>query len=238
MKNAIVIGASSGIGKALVELLLKKGWKVGITGRRLPLLEELKATAPGRVHCHYQDIQDVTASPKAIAQLWSVFEKIDLVIVSSGMAHLNSSLKWELEKESIQTNVVGTARVYQFVYEQFKVQGYGHLVGISSIASIRGNRHSPSYGASKAFQANYLEALRCMSKKHKHNIDITDIQPGFVDTAMAKGDGLFWVAAVDKAARQILHAIEQKKRKVYVSRRWGGIAFLLKRLPAWLYERI
>lgn len=238
MKNAIVIGATSGIGKALTTCLLKKGWQVGITGRRLALLNELKTTAPDQVICQSQDIQDLEESPKAITQLWSVLGKIDLVIVSSGMAHLNRNFQWDPEWESIQTNVVGTARVYQQVYDHFKVQGYGHLVGISSIASIRGNRHSPSYGASKAFQANYLEALRCMSKKQKQNIDITDIQPGFVDTAMAKGEGLFWVASTEKAAHQMLRAIQRKKRKVYVSKRWSIIALLLKILPSTLYERI
>lgn len=238
MKNAIIVGASSGIGKALAKLLLEKGWTLGITGRRTPLLEELKATAPDRVYCQQQDVQDLEKSSKALSNLWNEMKTIDLVIVSSGMANLNRNLAWDPERESIQTNVMGTARVYQFVYDQFKDQGHGHLVGISSIASIRGNRHSPSYGASKAFQANYLEALRCMSKKQRHNIAITDIQPGFVNTAMAKGNGLFWVAPVEKAARQILQAIQRKKRKAYVSKRWKIIARILKGMPAWGYEKI
>lgn len=238
MKNAIIVGASSGIGKALAELLLKEGWSVGVTARRMALLKELKTIAPQRVYCQQQDIQDLEESPKALKRLWNKMKTIDLVIVSSGMANLNRKLTWELEWESIQTNVVGTTRVYQFIYDQFKVQGQGHLVGISSIAAIRGNRHSPSYGASKAFQANYLEALRCMSKKQKHNIAITDIQPGFVNTAMAKGDGLFWVVPVEKAAQQMAKAIFRKKRKVYISKRWEIIARILKIIPPWAYEKI
>lgn len=238
MKKAIIVGATSGIGKAMAELLLKSGWAVGITGRRKDLLEELKSTSPDHVFCQQHDVQALEESPKALQNLWDKMGSIDLVIVSSGMAHLNGNLKWNLEWDSIQTNVVGIARVYQFVYDKFKIQQWGHLVGISSIAAIRGNRHSPSYGASKAFQANYLEALGCMSKKQKHNIEITDVQPGFVNTAMAKGDGLFWVVPVEKAAGQIFHAIQRKKRKVYISKRWKIIATVLKGLPSWAYEKI
>ena len=83
-------------------------------------------------------------------------------------------------------------------FQSLKKQGYGHLVGISSIASLRGNRHCPSYSASKAFQANYLETLRCIAKNEKIDIKITDIQPSFVDTPMAKGDGLFGLPLLKK----------------------------------------
>jgi short-subunit dehydrogenase len=70
------------------------------------------------------------------------------------------------------------------------------------------------------------------------SITITDIQPGFVDTAMAKGDGLFWVAPTQKAARQIYKAIQQKKKKVYITKRWAIIAWLLRIMPDFIYNKI
>ena len=70
---------------------------------------------------------------------------------------------------------------------------HGHIVGISSIAAIRGNGDAPAYNASKAFVSNYLEGIRQKVSKLNLNITVTDIQSGFVDTAMAKGEGLFWV---------------------------------------------
>jgi short-subunit dehydrogenase len=96
----------------------------------------------------------------------------------------------------------------------FKKQGHGHLVNISSIAGLIGNGEAPSYNATKAFQINYLEGLRLNAYKSRVNIHVTDVRPGFVDTDMAKGDGLFWVAPVEKAAQQIFTAIK-RKRKVY-----------------------
>ena len=67
---------------------------------------------------------------------------------------------------------------------------------------------------------------------------VTDIRPGFVDTAMATGDGIFWLVPLEKAAQQIFSAIKRKKRVAYISKRWSLIAFVLKILPAWLLKKI
>ena len=67
---------------------------------------------------------------------------------------------------------------------------------------------------------------------------VTDIQPGFVDTKMSKGPGKFWVAPVNRAARQIVRALEKKKWRVYITRRWWIIAKLFKWIPDFIYHRI
>ena len=69
-------------------------------------------------------------------------------------------------------------------------------------------------------------------------VTVTDVRPGFVDTAMAKGDGLFWVSTANKAARQIYDAILHKKSRVYVTKRWQIIAWVLTLLPDFLYNRL
>jgi short-subunit dehydrogenase len=83
-----------------------------------------------------------------------------------------------------------------------------------------------------------MEGLYMKSKKMKANIFVTDIQPGFVDTKMARGNGQFWVAPVKKAASQIVEAIDKKKWRAYITRRWWLIAQLMKWAPGWLYHRI
>jgi short-subunit dehydrogenase len=122
--------------------------------------------------------------------------------------------------------------------KQFIKQGSGHLVGISSIASIRGGRAAPSYNASKAYESNYLEGLRQKVKNMALPITVTEIIPGFVDTAMAKGEGIFWSAPPHKAAVQIFEAIGAKKSKAYITKRWSVIAWFLKLLPSFIYERL
>ena len=97
------------------------------------------------------------------------------------------------------------------VIQLFERQDMGHFVAISSIAGIRGSKIAPAYNASKAYQINYLEGLRQKAKRINKPVFVTDIRPGFVDTNMAKGEGLFWVASKERAAKQIFEIIKKRK---------------------------
>lgn len=119
----------------------------------------------------------------------------------------------------------------------FKAQGHGHLVNISSIASLRGGGIAPSYNASKAFQAIYFEGLRINADMARLPIHVTDIRPGFVDTDMTKGQRMFWLASPEKAARQIFQAITRKKRVAFITARWSLIAWLMKVMPYGIYRK-
>ena len=231
MKNALIIGASSGIGKVLAKILVADGYKVVITGRRKELLEEVKATNPNKYIVKTHDVTQLKASEDLFEILKKELKTIDLIVYSSGVGAPNYNLEWEKEIPTLQTNVIAATKIYGLAYNFFRAQGYGHLVGISSIASIRGNRHAPAYFASKAFQANYLESLWMKGKRSKAQIYVTDIQPGFVNTAMALGD-TFWMASVAKATQQIYTAIKKKKRRAYITKRWQLIAIVLKLVPA------
>ena len=238
MKNAIVFGATSGIGKSLTEILVNEGYQVAITGRRLELLVALKNKFPNQILVKQNDIQDVKDVEKIFLEIVAEFETIDLVIQSSGVGFINPKLEWNHEEQSINTNVLGVTKLYTLAYILFKNQQFGHLVGISSIASLRGNRAAPVYFASKAYQKAYLESLYIKTKSIKSKkVFITDIRPGFVDTAMALGDGVFWLVPLEKAVKQIHTAIKKKKRVAYISKRWRLIAWVLKIAPAWLLKK-
>ena len=238
MKNAIVFGATSGIGKSLTEILVNDGYQVAITGRRLALLVALKNKFPNQILVKQNDIQDVRDVEKIFHEIVEEFETIDLVIQSSGVGFINPKLEWNYEEQSINTNVLGVTKLYTLAYRLFKNQQFGHLVGISSIASLRGNRAAPVYFASKAYQKAYLESLYIKTKSIKSKkVFITDIRPGFVDTAMALGDGVFWLVPLEKAVKQIHTAIKKKKRVAYISKRWRLIAWVLKIAPAWLLKK-
>ena len=239
MKTAIVFGATSGIGKEISELLLKDGYKVAITGRRLEKLEALKNQYSNQVYVAQNDIQKVDEVEKVFNDILKEFTTIDLIIQSSGVGHINPSLAWSMEEETIHTNVVGVTKLYDLSFNLFRKQGFGHLVGITSIASIRGNRGAPAYFSSKAYQKAYLESLYMKTKTIKSNkVFITDIRPGFVDTAMALGHGVFWMVPLEKAAKQIYTAIKKKKRVAYISKRWRLIAFVLKIAPSRLLKKM
>lgn len=231
MKNAIIFGASSGIGKELANLLVNDGYKVVITGRRQDLLNNIKQTNSEKYIVKVQDVTDLNSCETIFKEIVEELKPIDLVVYSSGIGDANYTLDWEKEMPTLQTNVLAAVKIYGLSYNLFHKQGYGHLVGISSIASIRGNRHAPAYFASKSFQANYLESLWMKGKRSKAKIYVTDIQPGFVDTPMALGN-TFWMASLEKATKQIYSAVKKKKRRVYITRRWRLIALILKVVPA------
>ncbi|MBX2856829.1 MAG: SDR family NAD(P)-dependent oxidoreductase [Rhodobacteraceae bacterium] len=238
MKTAVIIGASSGIGAALADVLSANGYRLGLTGRRLPMLEQVKARLPNEALVQQMDVTDVSRAETQFLELVQQLGRVDLVIISAGVGHLNPDLDVGLEMETIQTNVNGFTVLSTAAFKHFTEQGRGHLVGLSSIAALRGGAAAPAYNASKAYISNYLEALRVRAAKQGLDIAVTDIRPGFVDTDMAQGEGLFWVASPETAAAQIYRAIQTKQRCAYVTKRWRLIAWILQMAPGWLYNRL
>ena len=230
-KNAVVFGATSGIGLELSRLLVKEGYKVLMTGRRMDRLESVQAQHSDHIVVRQHDITQHEESSRLFNELPEIFEKVDLIVHNAGVAEPNFDLEWEKDLPTLETNVMGATRIYQLSYNYFKEQGFGHLVSITSMASLTGNRHVPAYHASKAFQASYMESLWMKSKRTKKaKIYVTNILPGYVDTDIIIGD-TFWMAPLDKAVNQIYQAILKKKRKAYITKRWKWVAILIKIVP-------
>lgn len=237
MNKAIVIGATSGIGRELAKVLSLNGYTVGITGRRTHLLEELQSELPNRSSIRQLDVSDCSQAIATLESLITELNGVDLIVISAGTGSIDPFLPWEGEKKTIDVNVSGFTAMANVAYHHFIQQGFGHLVGISSLAAIRGGP-APAYNASKAYVSNYLQGLRYNIARLGFPVCITDVQPGFVDTAMTKGGRVFWVQSPQKAARQIYNAIRKKKKHVYVTRRWKIIAWVLSVLPDFLYHKI
>ncbi len=243
MKKAIIIGATSGIGRELARMFAQNNWRVGVTGRRTELLDSLQAEFPDKIHTATFDV----TGDDNIFHLQQLIEKLgglDLLIYNSGYGEPSATLDWTIDKHTTLTNVNGFVEITNYAFNYFVQRGEGHIAAISSIASARGNSWAPAYSASKAFMSNYLEGLHMKVSKmpgkegSELDISITDIQPGFIKTKMAKGNKQFWVSPVDKAVKQIFKAIQQKKRKAYITKRWWIIAKLMKNLPYWLVKRV
>lgn len=237
-KNAVIIGATSGIGAELATLLAGQGYQVAITGRREELLEQVKQQMPEQIRSYRMDVTEIQESLDTLGQIFSEMEKVDLVVISAGTGFVDPAQEWEKQLLTINTNVCGFAAIADAAFRFFCRQGWGHLAGISSLAAVRGGP-AAVYNASKAFESSYLEGLQCrVAKQELYHIHITDIRPGLVDTAMAQGEGLFWVQPVKKAAAQIYQAILKKKKRAYVTKRWAIIAALLRILPDRIYNKM
>ncbi len=237
-KKAIIIGATSGIGKELAEVLLLEGYTLGLAGRRIDLLLDLRGKYGDRIFLKQIDITEIEDAMTNLNSMITEMKGADIIVISSGVGFINKDLEWPPEKETIDVNVAGFAAMANVAMKHFLSKGSGVLVGISSLAGIRGSSVAPAYSASKAFVSNYLEGMRKKAAQLHLPITVTEIQPGYVDTAMAKGEGMFWVATPREAAEQIYDAIRRKKKHAYVTKRWRLIAWLLKIMPDFLHNRI
>ena len=238
MKNAIIIGASSGIGRALAKVLASNGYDIGLASRREHLLREVADEIRTASVIKVIDVSRPGEAMRSLRELIAQMKDVELFVISAGTGFVNPKLEWEPENETIAVNVSGFTAMANVAVEHLTARRSGCLVGISSIAALRGNPDAPAYDASKAFMSNYLEGLRYRFAKLRLPVLVTDVQPGFVDTAMAKGEKKFWVASPEKAARQIFDAIRRRKKHVYVTRRWRLIAWLIKAVPDWVLTRV
>ena len=238
MKKAIIIGSSSGIGMQLAQVMSKDGIVLGLTGRRIELLDNLKNRLSTQAYTKYMDITNTNESIDCLNSLIDEMGGVDVIIVSAGTGYINKDLEWKLEQETINTNVLGVTAIIDASTKYFLNKKSGHLAVISSVASLRGSAECPAYNASKAYISNYLEGIRCKIKKLNLDIAITDIKPGFVDTSMAKGDGLFWVMPLEKVTTQIYTALKKRKDQIYVTKRWGFLGFIIKRIPKFIYYKM
>jgi short-subunit dehydrogenase len=229
----IIIGATTGIGRALAELFLTKGYAVAISGRTEAALQSFaQISAANKVVTRRFDVTQPGKTEHLDAMI-AELGGMDIFVYCAGGGDTNKNLDEAFELEMFNTNAGGFIDLTCHAFNYFVGQGSGQIVGISSLAALRGLQAAPAYSASKAFISNYLEALWIRARKAKLNIAVTDILPGFVATKGSQ-ENLFWVVPLQKAARQIGDAIEARRKKAYISRRWTLVAWVMRNAPNWL----
>ncbi len=222
--------------------LLDDGINVGIAARRTELLDQIKQQHSDRVLVCHMDLLDVDTAidnfEYLIKLMTSKWGPVDLIVLNSGTGSKDPGLDFELAKRIIGVNVTGFTALANISYNYLMDNSGGTMVGVTSIAGIRGNSYSPTYPASKAFMATYLEGLRCKSSQNNHGIRVIDIKPGFVDTAMGQSEKAFWRSTTTKAVAQMLRGIHRGNELIVVTRRWYLIAWIMKHMPLFLYRRL
>lgn len=239
-EKVIIAGATSGIGRALAAEMHSRGYTVGITGRRVERLRELQDELEERVHISYMD---VTRTSDTLIRLDTLIEEMggmDILVLNAGVSNLQEKNSRRKELQVVDVNVRGFVNLAVYSFSLFERQGHGHLVGISSIASLFGWGQSAPYNASKAFVRNYLQGYRQKANHSDADITVTDLQPGFVESEMIKDrkKNIFWVTPAGKAARQMADAIVRKSDHAYITRRWRLIGWLLKFIPDGIWNRM
>lgn len=246
MKKAIIVGASSGIGFEVARQLLAEGWKIGIAARREELLMELKSEAPERVEVMTIDITKADAEER----LMSLIERLGgmhLYVHVSGIGKQNRTLEPGIELQTVETNAVGFTRMIGAAYRYFanlpsltgEESVEGHIAAISSIAGTKGLGPAPSYSATKALQATYLEALEQQAHQRGLSIKITDIRPGFVDTALLNDSFPYpMLMRPEKVAREIVRSINKKRSVRIIDWRYRILTAFWRLIPRCIWRMI
>ena len=219
VKRIWLTGASSGIGLALAEELLKAGHKLALTARTLGPLQALEARYPGQVLLAPGDVTDgeqVTGIGDRINQVWGA---LDCAILNAGTCEYVDSNNFDaaLIERVVRTNLLASSYCIQEALLLLRNGRKPHLVGVCSAVTYLPLTRSEAYGASKAGLRYLFESLR-IDLAHE-GIDVTIVSPGFVDTPLtAKNDfpmPMRW--SVDKAARHIAERLERTRRPMEIA---------------------
>ena len=241
-QRVFITGASSGIGAALAQRYAAQGAVLGLLGRRADALEQLRAKLPNSEphRCYAADVSDGAAVASAAQQFLAHAGGIDVVIASAGIS--NGTLTEYPEDlpviaDIFNTNVLGTVFTFAPFIEAMKTQRTpARLVGIGSVAGIRGLPGAEAYSASKAAVISYCESLRVELKRH--GIAVVTISPGYIDTPMTRGNpyAMPFLMPPERFAAAALRRIAAGDSYAVIPWQMGVVAKFLRLLPNALYD--
>ncbi len=237
MKKAIVIGASSGIGREVAKLLIADGWRVGIAARRQELLLQLQTEHPDSVQVQAMDITTDDCT-QLLDELIARTGGMDLCFLASGTGFQNRTLDCSKEIETATLNVLGFMRITTAAFNYMRHNGGGQIAVISSIAGTKGIGVSPAYSATKRFQSTYIDALEQLSHIENAGIRFTDIRPGFVDTPLLREHAYPMLMQTEYVARKVVDAVHKGKRRKVIDWRYATVVFFWRLIPQWLWCRL
>jgi len=238
-----ITGASSGIGQAMALEWARRGGRLALVARRG---DEMRAwiAAQGwpadRAAVYVADARDVAAMTAAGRDCIAAQGLPDVVIANAGISiGVDMSVEADIDvfRRVIETNNIGMAATFQPFIAPMRERGTGRLVGIASVAGIRGLPGHAAYSLSKAGVISFCESLRV--ELRPSGVRVVCIAPGYIDTPLTQGNSysMPFLMPADKFARQALDAIAAGVGLRVIPWQMGVLARLLRILPNWIYDR-
>jgi decaprenylphospho-beta-D-erythro-pentofuranosid-2-ulose 2-reductase len=237
--RVIVVGASVGIGAALVRQLASAGHRVVALARREAELQALEAEHPGTVRGVVHDVTDTGAVPGALDGAVAWLGGLDAIVYNAGVLPVIGldTYDTDIDHRTLAVNLGGAIAWLNPVAARFGAARRGVIVGVGSVAGDRGRKPSPAYGASKAGLHSFLESLR--NRLGPRGVRVVTIKPGPVRTAMMASRGAMpFMVEPEVAAAAIVRSLTAGPEVVYVARIWWPIMRLVQHLPSWLFRRL
>ena len=236
-----ITGASSGIGAALARAYAARGATIALISRREDSLQQLASSLNTKTIIYPLDVADAAAMRAAAADFVSRGGVPDVVIANAGVSA--GTLTEEPDDVKVferifAINVMGMVNTFAPFAAAMRQRGSGRLVGIASVAGVRGLPGAGAYSASKAATFTYLEALRV--EMHNSGVKVVTIAPGYIKTPMTDVNNypMPFLMDADSAAEKMLRVIDLGTRRAVVPWQMGVVATLMRLLPDAIYDRL
>jgi short-subunit dehydrogenase len=245
--NIFITGASSGIGEALAYTYAKQcsgsRMVIGLTARRADLLKKLALDLQEKYQIqtaiYVLDVRDKAALANAANHYVQQFGTPNIVIANAGVSR-GTLTEFAEDTEAFQAimdiNVLGMVHTFQPFISAMKQAGQGQLVGVASVAGIRGLAGAGAYSASKAAAINYLESLRI--EMAPYSINVTTIAPGYVRSPMTDVNqfGMPFLLDADVFAERFVKAVAAKKRFAVIPWQMSLVVKIMRLIPPCLWD--
>jgi len=232
-KIAWITGASSGIGKALAERLLRDGYRVAVSARSADALAEIASSHPGKIGVYPLDVTDPAAVKQVFAAVESEMGPVDLAVFAAGSYTRDYAKDFDSARtrQMFELNVLGTASCLETVMPAMTARRSGHIAVVASVSGYVGLPGAATYGATKAALNVMCEAL--YPELERSGVKITIINPGFVDTPLTKKNDfpMPFLVSSEEAADTIAKGLAKGKFEIIFPWKMAVAIRLLHALP-------
>lgn len=241
VQSLVITGASSGIGLALTRHYLVRGCKVAALARRTERLQTLAQEFPKQLYCYPLDVRDTGALQQAAEDFMRRAGVPDVVIANAGVSVgtlTECAEDIDAFQQVMDINVLGMVKTFQPFVAAMRAAQRGKLVGIASVAGLRGLPGASAYSASKAAAISYLESLRV--ELHGTGVHVVTICPGYIRTPMTAVNPypMPFILEAGDAAQRMARVIARSASLVVIPWQMGMVAWVLQHLPNGLYDRL
>jgi short-subunit dehydrogenase len=244
-KQAIIIGATSGIGQAVAQRLLDQGWRIAIAGRREERLVALQERyGADRVVYRVMDVTDQSAVG-ILDELLSEVAIPEVLLYAAGIGRQNPDLEEGMELRTVRTNCEGMVRIVDHFINYVKRTPHytpkrkAHVAVITSVAGTKGMGQAPAYSATKSMQSAYLVALAQHARMQRIPLSVGDIRPGFVATEILNPEKRYpMIMSVERAAKFVVRSLRRHQRITIFDWRYRLLVGFWRLIPRWLWERL
>lgn len=244
LKRAVVIGASSGLGEAIVRRLVQDGYRVAAVARRKERLDslalELNRDELARCYAYAHDVTDTDSAKQVFDAIVQQLDGLDLVVYCAGVMPIVTEDQYQtsIDLSIFDVNLKGAVSWLNLAAERFQAQQGGTIVGVGSVAGDRGRRNpGPAYASSKAALHTYLESLR--NRLSQHGVTVITIKPGPMKTPMTEGlDDMPFVITAEEGADGVVSAINRRAGVAYVPLKWAVIMMVIRHIPSKIFRKL